>query len=227
MEIISLKDVCKSYMINKNKSIVLERVNIKIFQGDFIIILGSSGSGKSTLMNIIAGLDVPTSGEIYFRGKKISHMNDFERSSYRNINIGFIFQQFNLIDTLNVMENIKLPLLYNKKINKNTEKENISKIESLLNCFGIMSKIKSKPNILSGGEQQRVSICRALINNPDIILADEPTGALDRHNTNNIMQILKRINSEGKTIIMATHDTSLLKYSNRVFRICDGKLTER
>lgn len=221
--LIKLKDINKYYKVGKEKFHVLKSLNINIEEGDFVMIMGKSGSGKTTLLNVLALLDKFDDGSYFFNYENISNLNENQRSTFRNKHIGFIFQQFNLIETLNVYQNIELPLIYDGKLNK-SERENI--IKEKLNEVGLLDKIKSMPLQLSGGQQQRIAIARSLVNNPKLIFADEPTGALDSETSNDIMNILKKLNNQGKTIIMVTHDADLIKYATKVIKLKDGILYE-
>ncbi|MEG0995280.1 MAG: ABC transporter ATP-binding protein, partial [Bacilli bacterium] len=202
---------------------VLKSLSLDIEYGDFVMIMGKSGSGKTTLLNILGFLDKFDEGEYIFNGKDVTHLTEVERSHFRNKNIGFIFQQFHLINNLNICQNIELPLLYDNKFGK---KERLKKVKRNLEMVGLLDKINQFPNELSGGQQQRISIARALINDPQLIFADEPTGALDTNTSNEIMSILENLNKEGKTIIMVTHDPDLVKYATKVIHLRDGVFTE-
>lgn len=195
-------------------------VSLKIYKGEFVAIVGKSGSGKSTLMNIIGCLDVPTSGQYYINGEDVSELNDNKLAQIRNKTLGFIFQQYNLITKLNVLENVELSLLYGGV--GASERVRLSKMA--LAKVGLEDKLKNLPNQLSGGQQQRVSIARALAGNPSIILADEPTGALDSKTSREVLDFLKQLNDEGNTIVLITHDNSIAKEARRVVRIKDGKI---
>lgn len=221
--LIKLKDINKYYKVGKEKFHVLKYLNIDINEGDFVIIVGKSGSGKTTLLNVLAFLDKFDDGSYFFNSDNVSKLNENQRSVFRNKYIGFIFQQFNLIESLNVYQNIELPLLYDGSLNK-SERENI--IKEKLAQVGLLDKIKSSPLQLSGGQQQRIAIARALVNNPKLIFADEPTGALDSETGYEIMNLLKDLNNQGKTIIMVTHDVDLLKYATKVIRLKNGILYE-
>ena len=221
--LIKLKDINKYYKVGKEKFHVLKSLNIDIEEGDFVMIMGKSGSGKTTLLNVLAFLDKFDDGSYFFNYENVSNLNENQRSTFRNKHIGFIFQQFNLIETLNVYQNIELPLIYDGKLNK-SERENI--IKEKLEQVGLLDKIKSMPLQLSGGQQQRVAIARSLVNNPKLIFADEPTGALDSETSTDIMNLLKDLNNQGKTIIMVTHDADLIKYATKVIRLKDGVLYE-
>ena len=212
--LIKLKDINKYYKVGKEKFHVLKSLNIDIEEGDFVMIMGKSGSGKTTLLNVLAFLDKFDTGSYFFNYENVSNLNENQRSVFRNKYIGFIFQQFNLIETLSIYQNVELPLLYDGKLNK-SERENI--VKEKLEQVGLLDKIKSMPLQLSGGQQQRVAIARSLVNNPKLIFADEPTGALDSETSDEIMSLLKDLNNQGKTIIMVTHDADLIKYATRLY----------
>lgn len=222
-KLIQLNNIQKYYSIGKDKLHVLKSLSLDIEHGDFVMIMGKSGSGKTTLLNILGFLDKFDEGEYIFNGKDVTHLTEVERSHFRNKNIGFIFQQFHLINNLNICQNIELPLLYDNKFGK---KERLKKVKKNLEMVGLLEKINQFPNELSGGQQQRISIARALINDPQLIFADEPTGALDTNTSNEIMSILENLNKEGKTIIMVTHDPDLVKYATKVIYLRDGVFTE-
>ena len=221
--LIKLKDINKYYKVGKEKFHVLKSLNINIEEGDFVMIMGKSGSGKTTLLNVLAFLDKFDTGSYFFNYENVSSLNENQRSVFRNKYIGFIFQQFNLIETLNIYQNVELPLIYDGKLNK-SERENI--VKEKLEQVGLLDKIKSLPLQLSGGQQQRVAIARSLVNNPKLIFADEPTGALDSETSDDIMSLLKELNKQGKTILMVTHDADLIKYATKVIRLKDGVLYE-
>ncbi|MDU7903966.1 MAG: ABC transporter ATP-binding protein [Peptostreptococcaceae bacterium] len=220
---IELNNIQKYYGLGKNRLHVLKSLSLEIKHGDFVMIMGKSGSGKTTLLNILGFLDKFDEGEYIFDGKDVTNLTEVERSHFRNKNIGFIFQQFHLINNLNIYQNIELPLLYDNRLCK---KERIKKVKDNLDMVGLSDKINQFPNELSGGQQQRISIARALINDPQLIFADEPTGALDTNTSNEIMNILESLNKEGKTIIMVTHDPDLVKYATKVVYLKDGIFTE-
>ncbi|AZP03508.1 MAG TPA: ABC transporter ATP-binding protein [Candidatus Jeotgalibaca pullicola] len=222
-KIVELIDVSKTFGSNDLKNTVLNNVNLTIYEGDFLMVLGKSGSGKTTLMNIIGFLDRISSGSYSFLGEDVSKLNENKKSEIRNHHFGFIFQQFFLINSLNVMQNVELPLIYASKTNKRERKE---AAEKYLDLVGIPEKLTSKTKELSGGQQQRVAIARALVNEPILIMADEPTGALDSETGIGVMELLKELNSHGKTIVMVTHDEDLLKYATRVIRMQDGSFME-
>ena len=218
--IIDLRNIYKIYQMGDNEVRAADDVTLKIYKGEFVAIVGQSGSGKSTLMNIIGCLDVPTSGKYYLNGEDVSELNDDKQAAIRNKTLGFIFQQYNLIAKLNVLENVELSLLYGG-ISK-TKRNEMAK--SALERVGLSDKLKNFPNQLSGGQQQRVSIARALAGNPSIILADEPTGALDSKTSREVLDFLKKLNDEGNTIVLITHDQSIASEAKRVVRIMDGKI---
>ncbi|CEO30894.1 ABC transporter ATP-binding protein [Paraclostridium sordellii] len=222
-KIIQLKNIQKYYKVGKSKLHVLKSLSLDIEHGDFVMIMGKSGSGKTTLLNILGFLDSFDDGNYIFNGENVTNLSEIERSHFRNKNIGFIFQQFHLINNLNIYQNIELPLLYDNRLGK---KERIKKVKNNLDMVGLSDKINQFPNELSGGQQQRISIARALINDPQLIFADEPTGALDTNTSNEIMNILEGLNKEGKTIIMVTHDPDLVKYATKVVYLKDGIFTE-
>lgn len=221
--LIELKNITKTYTNGKQETHVLKGLDLTIYEGEFIMIMGKSGSGKTTLMNIIGFLDQLTSGTYKFREEDVSTLNENQKSEYRNENFGFIFQQFFLIESLNVQQNVELPMVYS---GLNSVQEKKEKAESFLELVGISEKLRSKTSELSGGQQQRVAIARALINDPLLIMADEPTGALDSETGKNIMEILSRLNKAGKTIVMVTHDEDLTAYASRVIYMKDGFFEE-
>lgn len=217
---IELKNINKSFCIGKEKIYALKNVNLNINKQDFIAIIGPSGSGKSTLMNILGLLDVPDSGEYIFENKEISNLSDNELAEIRNKKIGFVFQNFNLLPKMNAIENIQVPLIY-RGISDKESKEIAYKF---LEKVGLNGKEKHLPSQLSGGQQQRVAIARAMAGNPDIILADEPTGALDSKTGQDIMKQLIDLNNNGQTIVLITHDMNIAKQAKKVMRILDGHL---
>ncbi|MGL5328430.1 MAG: ABC transporter ATP-binding protein [Peptostreptococcaceae bacterium] len=217
--LIKLNNIQKYYKVGKDKLHVLKSINLDIKKGEFIMIMGKSGSGKTTLLNILGFLDKFDEGRYVFNEEDVTNLNENQRSRFRNKNIGFVFQQFNLVETLSVYKNVELPLVYEGKQSKK-EKENI--IREKLELVGLLDKENAKPLQLSGGQQQRIAIARALVNNPELIFADEPTGALDSETADSVMETLKLLNEQGKTIIMVTHDSDLVKYATRVIRLKDG-----
>ncbi|RDY23833.1 ABC transporter ATP-binding protein [Romboutsia maritimum] len=221
--LIKLEKIQKYYKVGKDKLHVLKSLNLDIETGEFVMIMGKSGSGKTTLLNILGFLDKFDNGKYIFSGQNVTNLNENQRSTFRNKNIGFVFQQFNLIETLNIYKNVELPLIYGSKMKKD-EMEKI--VYEKLNAVGLKDKSKQFPLQLSGGQQQRIAIARALVNNPQIIFADEPTGALDSETSEEIMTLLKELHNEGKTIIMVTHDQDLVKYATKVVKLKDGVFTE-
>lgn len=223
---IKLKNISKIYQPSKDVQVVaLADISIEIEQGAHLAVLGTSGSGKSTLMYIIGLLERPTKGEVYFRNQRTSKLEDYETSKLRNKTIGFVFQQFNLIPKLTVLENILLPRAYSIR---GQTKESTEYAYYLLEQFKIIDKIKSFPNQLSGGQQQRVAIARALINKPDVIIADEPTGNLDTKTGNQIMELIQSIHrKEKKTIIVVTHEQKIAQTAEKILYIEDGRLIDQ
>ncbi len=221
-KLIEIKDVWKKYDMGKAEPLVVLRdIDLEINKGEFVAITGPSGSGKSTMMNIVGALDIPSYGEVKLMGKNISLMNESELAFLRGQTIGFIFQQFNLIQNLNALKNVMLP---REMIESNTE-ETKKRATELLTMLGLGDRLHHKPNELSGGQQQRVAIARSLINDPPIILADEPTGNLDSKSGQFIMNFLEDLcKKKGKTIILITHDLELLHYAHKIVHIKDGKI---
>ncbi|AUN13655.1 ABC transporter ATP-binding protein [Paraclostridium sordellii] len=222
-KVIELKNLQKRYKVGKEKLHVLKSINLTINQGEFVMIMGKSGSGKTTLLNILGFLDKFDDGSYFFEYKNVTNLNENKRSEFRNTNIGFVFQQFNLVETLNVFQNVELPMIYNSKFSKKERKE---RVEKNLKVVGLLDKVKQKPLQLSGGQQQRVAIARALVNDPQIIFADEPTGALDSETGIEIMNLLKSLNDSGKTVIMVTHDPDLTHYATKLINLKDGAIVE-
>lgn len=218
--LIELKDIYKIYEMGSEQVRASDGVSLTIRKGEFVAIVGKSGSGKSTLMNIIGALDVPTKGEYLLGGEDTSQMSDDELADIRNKMIGFIFQQYNLLPKLNLLENVELPLLY---AGMAAERRRERAMESLKRV-GLEDKWKNLPKQLSGGQQQRVSIARALAGSPSLILADEPTGALDSKTSREVLDFLKELNEEGNTIVIITHDSSIALEAKRVVRVHDGKI---
>lgn len=216
MEIIKLENISKTYGVNDVKVVALKKISLTINEGELVAIIGASGSGKSTLLNIIGCIDKPSSGDYFIDGSNTNGFNEKEFARCRNYHIGFVLQYFGLINSYTVYENVELPLIYAKNKNR---KEQILKILESLN---ILEKKDKLPSELSGGQNQRVAIARALVNNPKIILADEPTGALDKNTSQQVMDILIQLNKEGKTVVIVTHDENISKQCERVIRIEDG-----
>ncbi|MDR0854082.1 MAG: ABC transporter ATP-binding protein [Clostridiales Family XIII bacterium] len=222
--LIELAGVNKYYPLGKNAQLhVLKELNLTINQGEFVMIMGKSGSGKTTLLNIIGMLDQLTTGEYFFNEKPVAGLSENEKSELRNANLGFIFQQFFLIDSLNVSQNVSLPMVYKGHKNSSYRREQAQKY---LELVGIPEKEKQKTTELSGGQQQRVAIARALVNDPLMIMADEPTGALDSETGIAIMDILTSLNDHGKTIVMVTHDEDMTRYASRVVHLKDGEIIQ-
>jgi len=219
---IEIKNLTKTYEMGNEIINAIDHINLKVEDGDYISIIGPSGSGKSTLMNILGLLDVATSGKYFLDDEDVSQVKDDHLSELRNKKIGFIFQDFNLLSKLTALDNVCVPLLYQGKTKK--EARDIAKI--YLNKMGLKNRLNHLPTELSGGQQQRVAIARALSCNPEIILADEPTGALDSKTSMELMDILEELNKEGQTIIIITHNDEVAKRARRVIKIKDGKLYE-
>ncbi|MDD5650124.1 MAG: ABC transporter ATP-binding protein [Candidatus Nanoarchaeia archaeon] len=218
--IIQLEQVKKQYKMGPVIVNALKEVNLAIEKGEFISIMGPSGSGKSTMMNLVGCLDIPSFGKISLDGYNISELTESDLASIRGKKIGYIFQKFNLIPTLTALENVMLPMMF-----QNIPIENRKKIATeLLDMVHLSHRLNHKPNEMSGGEQQRVAIARALSNNPDIILADEPTGNLDSKTGKEIMQFLTELNKQGKTIILVTHDPSVAEYADKIYNLRDGEI---
>lgn len=218
--LIELKDIYKIYQMGTEEVRANDGITLTINRGEFVAIVGKSGSGKSTLMNIIGALDVPTSGSYLLGGEDVDQMSDDQLADIRNRMIGFIFQQYNLLPKSNLLENVELPLLYAKVPKEERRERAMHSLERV----GLAEKWKNHPGQLSGGQQQRVSIARALAGNPSLILADEPTGALDSRTSRDVLDFLKELNEEGNTIVMITHDSSIALEAKKVVRIHDGKI---
>ncbi len=220
--LVEIRDICKVYNPGENEVRALDHVSLNIDKGEFVAIIGQSGSGKSTLMNMLGCLDTPTRGKYYLHGIDVSHMSDDEQSDVRNREIGFIFQGFNLIQSLTALENVELPLMY-RGVNKRKRRElSIAALEHV----GLGKRMTHKPSELSGGQQQRVAIARAIAQAPPILLADEPTGNLDSGSSKEIISIIKRLYAEGRTVILITHDPGIAKQAKRIITISDGKIAK-
>lgn len=217
-----MTDICKAYWMGDEWQPILKNVDLTIDKGEFLSILGPSGSGKSTLMNIIGCLDTPTSGEYVLDGRRVDDLDEDELSAIRNKEIGFIFQSFQLLSRQDALSNVELPLIY-AGIGQQRRRE---VAEEMLCRVGLENKLHHMPNQLSGGQQQRVAIARALATNPAILLADEPTGALDQKTGKQVMELFHELNDEGRTIIMITHDVSIAGHASRIVRLLDGVLSE-
>lgn len=222
MELIGLKDIYKIYNVGGEEVRALDGVDLTINNNEYMAIMGPSGSGKSTMMNMIGCLDSPTSGLYEFEGEKVHIMDDSQLASIRNRKIGFVFQTFNLLPKATALHNVEIPLVY-----ANIRKEKRLKMASdALTSVGLEDRLHHRPNELSGGQRQRVAIARALVNNPAIILADEPTGNLDSKSGHEIMKIFDDLHKNGNTIILVTHEDSIAKHSNRIVRLLDGKIVK-
>ena len=220
MNLIELKSIFKTYKMGSVEVPALKGINLKIKKGDYIAVMGPSGSGKSTLMNIIGCLDIPTSGEYFLNGRDVSKLNDTELARIRNKEIGFVFQTFNLLARLNAQKNVELPLIYAGK----TKKERQAISTELLKKVDLEHRANHLPGELSGGQRQKVAIARALANNPDIILADEPTGNLDTKSGAEIMEIFDTLNKEGTTILLVSHELFIAEHANSIIHILDGEI---
>lgn len=219
-EVVQIRDICKIYNPGENEVRALDHVDLIINRNEFVAIIGQSGSGKSTLMNMLGCLDVPTTGTYILNGQDVSHLTDDELSDIRNREIGFIFQGFNLIPGLTALENVELPLIYRGV----PKKERIKLAQTALEKVGLAKRMTHKPSEMSGGQQQRVAIARAIAQAPPVILADEPTGNLDSGSTAEIMEILKELHKEGRTVILITHDNEIAERAERIIRIKDGRI---
>jgi putative ABC transport system ATP-binding protein len=221
--LIEARDLVKIYRLGSVEVPALQGVSFSIERGEVVAIMGQSGSGKSTLMNILGCLDLPTRGEYFLDGKSIAGMNEDDLAAVRNQKIGFVFQQFNLLPRITVQRNVELPLTYNGRHGRNSQKEISERAGSILNSVGLGERVHHRPTELSGGQQQRVAIARALVNEPALILADEPTGNLDSHTGAEIMQLLLGLNREqGLTLVIVTHDPAIAAHTQRVIRLRDG-----
>ena len=218
--IIRLKNVWKTYKMGENLVHALQGMNLDIHLGEFLAIQGPSGSGKSTSMNLVGCLDIPTKGEIYLEGQNISKLSESNLAQIRGRKIGFIFQKFNLIETLTALENVMLPMTFQGI----AEEKRYARAKKLLTQFGLADRMDHKPNELSGGQQQRVAIARSLAVDPPVILADEPTGNLDSKTGKDVMEVLKQLNKQGKTIVLVTHDDTLARMAKRIVFLHDGKI---
>ncbi|WP_292461798.1 ABC transporter ATP-binding protein [Methanolobus sp.] len=216
--VIELVSLCKSYQVGDMEVSILKSIDLSVKKGEFVAIMGPSGSGKSTLMNMIGCLDRPTCGMVLIMGKDVNQLTDNELARLRGFEIGFVFQTFNLVPRLSALQNVELPTYANKKEGIDGRK----KAKELIGLVGLQDRINYKPTALSGGQQQRVAIARALINDPSLILADEPTGNLDSKSGKEIMGIFEELHSKGRTIIMITHDPNLAEYADRVVHLKDG-----
>lgn len=216
--LISLEQINKTYVLGEQTVHALKGVDLKIQKGEYLALMGPSGSGKSTLMNIIGCLDSPTSGKYWLNGKEVSQMSDSDLSEVRNTEIGFVFQTFNLLNRLTAIENVALPLVYAGV----PVSERIQRAQSVLEKVGLKDRMKHKPNELSGGQRQRVAVARALINNPSLLLADEPTGNLDTKTSHEIMALFNEIHESGNTIVLVTHEEDIANHARNIVRMRDG-----
>ncbi|MFB6181029.1 MAG: ABC transporter ATP-binding protein [Candidatus Nanohalobium sp.] len=224
MSLIKLEEVVKEYQMGENTVKALRGSSLEIKSGDFVAIMGPSGSGKSTLMNMVGALDVPTSGKVELDGEDLSTLSENQLAVLRSKKVGFVFQKFNLISSMTAQENVALPMLFRGK----SRKKRMKRSKKLLSDMGLGDRLDHMPSELSGGQQQRVSISRALANDPDIVLADEPTGNLDTETGDQVMELLKELNEEeGKTIIMVTHDPHDAEYAEYIVDITDGVTTKK
>ena len=220
MEILRLTDICKDYQQGKEPVRVLKNINMTVHKGDYLAIMGPSGSGKTTLMNLIGCLDVPTSGTYVLEGQNLRNLDDDQLADIRNRHIGFVFQSFHLMPKLDAVENVALPLLYAGV----PLQERRQRAEEALKAVGLEERLHFYPNQLSGGQSQRVAIARAMVGKPTMLLADEPTGALDTKSGNQIMDIFRQLSSEGMTIIMISHEQSVAECADKIYYILDGEL---
>jgi len=221
--LITLNMLSKFYIEGDRKRQVFSDVNLNINQGEFVVLLGRSGSGKSTLLNLLSGIDQPNSGKIIVNGVDLTALSEHERTLFRSQHVGFIFQLYNLIPTLTVLENVMLPLELSGKLKKGHQE----RVERLLQAVGLSDRVNSFPDRLSGGEQQRVAILRALIHRPQLLLADEPTGNLDAETSNVVIKLLTAlVRKEGKTLVLVTHNHELANQADRVFMVRDGKIVD-
>ncbi|MCM3116445.1 ABC transporter ATP-binding protein [Neobacillus sp. MER 74] len=219
---LKMEHITKTYFMGDEDHVVLNNINLTVHRGDFVAILGPSGSGKSTLMNMIGCLDSPTCGDYTLSNQKVDELNESQLAVIRNQEVGFVFQQFQLLPRLSAIQNVELPLIYARV----SEKVRKQRARDMLVRVGLGDKLHHRPNQLSGGQQQRVAIARAMVTEPTILLADEPTGALDQKTGQQIMELFHELHEEGKTIIMITHDIEIAKNASRIVHILDGNLKE-
>ncbi len=218
--LIEINEMCKIYNPGENEVRALDNISVRIKKNEFVAIIGQSGSGKSTLMNMLGCLDIPTSGSYYLNGQDVSALSDDELSDIRNLEIGFIFQGFNLIQNLTAYENVELPLIYRGVGKKERHELSLKALDKV----NLSNRVHHKPSEMSGGQQQRVAIARAIAQAPPVILADEPTGNLDSNSSKEIMNILKGLHAEGSTVILITHDNSIAEQADRIINIIDGRI---
>jgi putative ABC transport system ATP-binding protein len=220
--IIQLKNVCKNFQMGEETVQAVKNVNLDIKKGEFVAIVGPSGSGKSTMMNLVGALDLASCGDIFLDNQNIEHVSESDLAQIRGKKIGFVFQTFNLIPTLTALENVTLPMMFQDY----SSDERTERATKLLNDIGLGHRLTHLPGELSGGERQRVAIARALANDPEVILADEPTGNLDSKTGNDVIETLKKLNAQGKTIIMVTHDMEKAKQAKRIIKLRDGEIAK-
>lgn len=218
--LIQLNEISRSFQMGVEELLVLKALDLTIHNNEYVSLMGPSGSGKSTLMNILGCLDTPTSGKYWLDGLDVSAMNDDRLAEIRNKKIGFIFQTFNLIPRLTALDNVAMPLIYAGV----SKRERIEKAEEVLQKVGLADRMKHKPNEMSGGQRQRVAVARALVNNPSLLLADEPTGNLDSKTSYEIMTLFDELHDQGNTIVIVTHEESIAEYTQRIVRLRDGKI---
>lgn len=218
--VLQTESISKNYLLGGEEIAVLKNISFTITQGEYVSIMGQSGAGKSTLLNILACLDTPSSGRYFFRGTNIALLGENRLAEIRNRDIGFVFQNFNLLPKLSVYANVELPLIYNST----PRKERHTRVRAMLERFGLWDRHRHKPNEISGGQKQRVAIARALVKQPSVIFADEPTGNLDSHTTAEILSVLDELSREGNTIIMITHEHDVAKHASRTLELADGML---
>ena len=218
--LIKIDNLSKHYFLSRNTVKAIDNISLKINKKEYVALMGTSGSGKSTLMNIIGCLDTPSKGSYYLNNKNVGELSDNKLAEIRNLEVGFVFQTFNLLPRMNALDNVALPLIYAGY----AKDDRIKLAKKALKEVGLSDRVYHKPNELSGGQRQRVAIARALVNRPSIILADEPTGNLDSKNSNEIMKIFKRIHQKGNTIILVTHETEIAKNANRIIKLKDGQI---
>jgi len=218
--LIKIDNLSKHYFLSRNTVKAIDNISLKINKKEYVALMGTSGSGKSTLMNIIGCLDTPSKGSYYLNNKNVGELSDNKLAEIRNLEVGFVFQTFNLLPRMNALDNVALPLIYAGY----AKDDRIKLAKKALTEVGLSDRVYHKPNELSGGQRQRVAIARALVNSPSIILADEPTGNLDSKNSSEIMKIFKRIHQKGNTIILVTHETEIAKNANRIIKLKDGQI---
>lgn len=221
--VIQVKDLYKIYRVGENRVRALNGVDLTIYKGEFCSIVGTSGSGKSTMLNMLAGLEKPTKGEIVVGGEHLETMNENQLVRFRREHVGFIFQSFNLLNTMNARENVAVPLVFRGV----SARERLAKADKMLDLVGLPTRKEHRPNEMSGGQQQRVGVARALVVDPEIIFADEPTGNLDSNTSAEVLQLMRKIvREQNQTLVMVTHDSHLASFADRIFHIIDGKIVK-